>query len=149
MRCSASRKTRGRGWTVESSSIDGLVRYNREMNLVFGACIEIRTTAARLDSSMLEMELLARNGVARAARLPEDRGAALLTLAQILADLPRRIRTVIRSLEERCQTLTRNTADASNSIRLHYELVRSLLVIRRRLQSETGALKIKSRESTG
>lgn len=103
-----------------------LIEYNRDMNRVFGACIAIQNTARSLDATMLEMELLARNGVAKAARLAAGHGRPLLVLAEILAGLPADMRVQVAALDDRCQDLTRRTADASNRVRLYYQFVRSV-----------------------
>lgn len=108
--------------------IQALIDYNRDMNRVFGTCVRIQGTARHLGDSNLEIELLARNGVAEAARLPEGKGRSLLVLAEVLSELPDQIRPDVDNIETLCERLARNTADCSNVVRLYYQLVSSLLV---------------------
>lgn len=95
-----------------------LLGFERDTNRVFGACIDIQNTTRALGETMFEMELLARNGVAKAARLAAGQGKPLLALAEILAGLPRDMRTEVDALERHCHELSQRTADASHRVRL-------------------------------
>lgn len=110
--------------------MDGrVVTYNRDMNLVFGTCVDIQTTARALAGMTFDMELLARNGVVHAAKIPAGQGRSLLVLAEFLTELPSRIRPETQELEKLCDRLTHNTANCSNLARLYYQQVRTLASI--------------------
>lgn len=118
--------------------MDGrVVTYNRDMNLVFGTCVDIQTTARSLAGMTFDMELLARNGVVHAAKIPAGQGRSLLVLAEFLTELPSRIRPETQELEKLCDRLTHNTANCSNLARLYYQGVRTLCLIQHGAAAES------------
>lgn len=107
-------------------TVSQLLACNREMSRVFGACITVQNTAHGLRRTTRDMELLARNGVARAARIDGDDGRPLLALADILSGLPGQIGPEVDELESLCDTLARHTADCSHDVRIYTQLVSGL-----------------------
>lgn len=114
--------------------LEDLIRYNSEMCRVFGACVEIRNTARKLQKAATEMELLASNGVVRAAKLTAGKGRSFRVLAEYLTEVPVRVQPEIDGLEEICTRLAANTAEGSNVVRLFYLLISGLLELRRSQQ---------------
>lgn len=113
--------------------IGTLIDYNRQMNRVFGASVDIQVTARALGESTFEMELLANNGVARAAGLPSGEGGALLTLASFLAGIPDRIRPEVGRIDAICEGLASSISICSNRVRTYYQVASALLATHRRL----------------
>ena len=111
--------------------LEDLIRYNSDMCRVFGACVDIRNTARTLQKAATEMELLASNGVVRAAKLTAGKGRSFRVLAEYLTEVPIRVQPEIDGLEEICARLAGNTAEGSNVVRLFYLLISGLLQLRR------------------
>jgi len=103
--------------------VDALLDYNRRLNRVFGVCVLVKNTARPLADQGFRMELLARNGVAHAARLDRDRGRSLAVLTSFLSELPEQIGPVVRGVESRCVRLCETMAACTQSMRVYSALV--------------------------
>ena len=112
--------------------IPELFEYNRQVNRVFGVCVDVQNTARPLARLASQMELLARNGVVHAAKLDLDLGRPLSVLTSFLSELPDQIGPIITSVENTCGELAIAVADCTNRIRVYYLQVRTLLNIAER-----------------
>ena len=109
--------------------IPELFEYNRQVNRVFGVCVDVQNTARPLARLASQMELLARNGVVHAAKLDLDLGRPLSVLTSFLSELPDQIGPIIRNIEQTCGELAMAVAECTNRIRIYYLEVKALLEI--------------------
>ena len=72
--------------------LDALFECNRKVNLVFGVCVDVQNVAAPLAGASFSIELLAHNGVVRAAQLDGIAGRPLIALTEFLSTLPKKDR---------------------------------------------------------
>jgi hypothetical protein len=107
--------------------LDALFDCNRKVNLVFGVCVDVQNVAAPLAGASFNIELLAHNGVVRAAQLDGIAGRPLIALTEFLSTLPKKIGPAVKEIEQLCRRLARVTADSTNRIRVYYLLTRALL----------------------
>lgn len=112
--------------------MEALLNYNRRLNRVFGVCVQVQNTARPLAELAFRMELLARNGVAHAARLDRDMGRSLAVLTSFLSELPEQIGPVVRDIEARCVGLCQTMAECTQSMRVYYALTETALDVARR-----------------
>ncbi len=92
-----------------------------QVNHVFGACVAIERGARQLRSTVGDLELSARNGVAKAHRLAAGQGHTLSSLTQALAEVAPLIRLSLDRLATLCATLATDTAEGSRVGRLFQE----------------------------
>ncbi|MEM7676885.1 MAG: hypothetical protein AAF449_12850 [Myxococcota bacterium] len=100
--------------------IPELFEYNRQVNRVFGVCVDVQNTARPLARLANQMELLARNGVVHAAKLDLDLGRPLSVLTSFLSELPDQIEPSIVNIERTCGLLAVAVAECTNHIRTCY-----------------------------
>ena len=109
--------------------IPELFEYNRQVNRVFGVCVDVQNTARPLARLASQMELLARNGVVHAAKLDLDLGRPLSVLTSFLSELPDQIGPIILDIERTCGDLAMSVAECTHRIRIYYLQVEALLNI--------------------
>lgn len=107
--------------------LDALFECNRKVNLVFGVCVDVQNVATPLGEVSFSIELLAHNGVVRAAQLDGIAGRPLIALTEFLSTLPKKIGPAVQEIEDHCHRLARVTSDATNRIRVYFLLTRALL----------------------
>ena len=112
--------------------IPELFEYNRQVNQVFGVCVDVQNIARPLARLANQMELLARNGVVHAAKLDLDLGRPLSVLTSFLSELPDKIEPNIANVEQTGGDLAAAVAECTSRIRIYYMQVEALLDIARR-----------------
>lgn len=117
---------------VSGTLVNALLEYNRRLNRVFGVCVQVQNTARPLADLAFRMELLARNGVAHAARLDRDFGRSLAILTSFLSELPEQIGPVVADIEKACVGLCQTMAECTQAMRIYYALTEAALDIGRR-----------------
>ncbi len=118
---------------LTASMLDTVVQSSREVNRVFGVCVDVRNRAAPLSTTARDIELLAHNGVAHAAKLDHEGGRPLIVLAEFLSGLPTQIAPAVRQLQSHGSQLADTTAQCTKQMRVFYGLLRGLLAIENRL----------------
>lgn len=113
-----------------------VVQSSREVNRVFGVCVDVRNLAAPLSTTARDIEILAHNGVAHAAKLDHESGRPLIVLAEFLSGLPTQIAPAVRKLQEHASQLANTTARCTKHMRVFYGLLRGLLAIESRLVAD-------------
>lgn len=113
-------------------AVNALLDYNRRLNRVFGVCVQVQNTARPLADLAFRMELLARNGVAHAARLDRDFGRSLAVLTSFLSELPEQIGPVVAEIERECVALCQTMAGCTQAMRIYFALTQTALDIGRR-----------------
>lgn len=108
---------------------NGLEQYKRNINQLFGTCVEILNVGRSLQQLSLSMQILANNGVVQAARISGGKGRPMLALVEILSNIPKEIRPEVKHIEDLCATLARLTASSSSIIWRYHQLVASLLFV--------------------
>ncbi len=116
--------------------IPELFEYNRQVNRVFGVCVDVQNTARPLARLANQMELLARNGVVHAAKLDLDLGRPLSVLTSFLSELPDQIGPIVSDIERTCGELAKAVAESTSRIRIYYLEVQTLLDIAARCRVE-------------
>jgi hypothetical protein len=119
--------------------VNALLEYNRRLNRVFGVCVQVQNTARPLADLAFRMELLARNGVAHAARLDRDFGRSLAVLTSFLSELPEQIGPVVAEIERECVDLCQTMAGCTQAMRVYLALTQTALDIARRNERATAA----------
>lgn len=113
-----------------------LDQFMTDINSLFRICTAVTNFARSMNAMVREIELLAMNGVVHAAKIAEGQGKPLLTLGEILTDLPKRISPEVRELETWCNHIAKNTAKCSNLVRRFYQHLSCLLVMINRSSQE-------------
>ena len=96
---------------------------------MFGIAVDILNVARSLESMAFEMQLLARNGVVQAAKVPAGEGKALLALAGILSSYPGTITPEVEGLGVQCKAIARHTAECTNLARRYFQHSKCLLTV--------------------
>ncbi|MEO1339337.1 MAG: hypothetical protein AAFV29_27100, partial [Myxococcota bacterium] len=117
---------------LAEAMIPELFEYNRQVNRVFGVCVDVQNTARPLARLASQMELLARNGVVHAAKLDLDLGRPLSVLTSFLSELPDQIGPSITNIERTCGQLAVAVSDCTNRIRTYYLQIRTMIQIAER-----------------
>lgn len=108
--------------------LDTLDVFKRNINQLFGICVDILNIGRSLQQLSSSMLILANNGVIQAAKVGGGKGRPILTLVEILNHTPREIRPEVEAIEQLCATLARLTAQSSNITWRYCQLIGSLLV---------------------
>ena len=108
--------------------LDVLCVFKRNINQLFGTCVEILNIGRSLQQLSFSMQILAINGVAQAAKVGDGKGRPILALVEILNHTPREIRPEVETIDQLCANLARVTAHSSNIVWRYYQLVGSLLM---------------------
>ena len=116
--------------------IPELFEYNRQVNRVFGVCVDVQNTARPLARLASQMELLARNGVVHAAKLDLDLGRPLSVLTSFLSELPDQIGPIVADIERTCGELALAVADSTHRIRVYYLQIETLLNLAERSKAQ-------------
>ena len=69
-----------------------LTQFKRNINQLFGICVDILNVGRTLQQLSLNMQILANNGVVQAAKIPGGKGRPMLALVEILNRTPKDIR---------------------------------------------------------
>ncbi len=104
-----------------------LTQFKRNINQLFGICVDILNVGRTLQQLSLNMQILANNGVVQAAKIPGGKGRPMLALVEILNQTPKDIRPGVQSLEQLCASLARCAATSSHIVWRYHQLVTSLL----------------------
>lgn len=104
-----------------------LFEYNRQVNRVFGVCVDVQNTARPLAQLARQMELLARNGVVHAAKLDLDLGRPLSVLTSFLSELPDQIGPIIGNIERTCAELAGSVGESTRRFQVYFLEIKSLL----------------------
>ncbi|MEQ1655717.1 MAG: hypothetical protein ABL960_08475 [Nitrospira sp.] len=115
-----------RGGEAGSAAI---AQYQLMITRMFGISVDILNVARSLESMAFEMQLLARNGVVQAAKVPAGEGKALLALAGILSSYPGTITPEVEGLGVQCKTIAKQTAECTNLARRYYQHSKCLLTV--------------------
>lgn len=107
--------------------LDALGLFKRNINQLFGICVDIMNTGRSLQLLSSSMQILAINGVAQAAKVGGDKGRPILSLVEILNHTPREIKPEVEAIEQVCAELARLTAHSSNIVWRYYQLIASVL----------------------
>lgn len=116
--------------TAESvgTMLDVLGVFKRNINQLFGTCVDILNVGRSLQQLSLSMQILAINGVVQAAKVGGGKGRPMLALVEILNHTPREIRPEVDVIEHRCADLARLTAHSSSIVWRYYQLINGLLL---------------------
>lgn len=106
---------------------DVLGVFKRNINQLFGICVDILNVGRSLQQLSLSMQILANNGVIQAAKVGGGKGRPMLALVEILNHTPREIRPEVEAIEHLCANLARFTAHSSNIVWRYHQLIASLL----------------------
>ena len=106
---------------------DVLGLFKRNINQLFGICVDILNVGRSLQQLSLSMQILANNGVVQAAKIAGGKGRPMLALVEILNNTPKEIRPEVEALEHLCTGLARITANSSNVVWRYHQLIASLL----------------------
>ncbi|GMV48971.1 hypothetical protein FBQ96_00695 [Nitrospirales bacterium NOB] len=106
---------------------DALTLFKRNINELFGICVDILNVGRSLQQLSWSMQILANNGVVQAAKVGGGKGRPMLALVEILNHTPKEIRPEVASLERLCATLAKVTASSSNIAWRYHQLLASLL----------------------
>jgi len=104
--------------------------FQQQSTQLFSVSVDILNAARVLDSMGFELQLLARNGVVRAAHLIHNThgdGRTLLTLAQVLAETPKALTPQIGDVVLQCQAIADHTATCTNLARRYLQHFRGLV----------------------
>jgi hypothetical protein len=107
--------------------LDALGLFKRNINQLFGICVDIMNTGRSLQLLSSSMQILAINGVAQAAKVGGGKGRPILALVEILNHTPREIKPEVEAIEQVCAELARLTAHSSNIVWRYYQLIASVL----------------------
>lgn len=107
--------------------LDALGLFKRNINQLFGICVDIMNTGRSLQLLSSSMQILAINGVAQAAKVGGGKGRPILALVEILNHTPREIKPEVEAIEQVCAELARLTAHSSNIVWRYYQLITSVL----------------------
>ncbi|HRC43564.1 MAG TPA: hypothetical protein PLT27_05895 [Nitrospira sp.] len=114
--------------TISSTTMhDVLSLFKRNINQLFGICVDILNVGRSLQQLSLSMQILANNGVVQAAKIPGGKGRPMLALVEILNNTPKEIRPEVEALEHLCAGLAKVTASSSNVAWRYHQLIASLL----------------------
>ncbi len=108
--------------------LDALGLFKRNINQLFGICVEIMNTGRSLQLLSSSMQTLAINGVVQAAKVEGGKGRPILALVEILNHTPREIKPEVEAIERLCTELARLTAQSSSIVWRYYQLIGSVLV---------------------
>jgi hypothetical protein len=108
--------------------LDVLGVFKRNINQLFGICVDILNVGRSLQQLSLSMQILAINGVVQAAKVGDGKGRPILALVQILNRTPGEIRPEVEAIERLCAKLAQLAAHSSNLVWRYYQLIASLLV---------------------
>lgn len=120
------------GSVIARSGEDGsavIAQYQLMITRMFGIAVDILNVARSLESMAFEMQLLARNGVVQAAKVPAGEGKALLALAGILSSYPGTITPEVEGLGVQCKAIARHTAECTNLARRYFQHSKCLLTV--------------------
>jgi hypothetical protein len=106
-----------------------IAQYQLMITRMFGIAVDILNVARSLESMAFEMQLLARNGVVQAAKVPAGEGKALLALAGILSSYPGTITPEVEGLGVQCKAIARHTAECTNLARRYFQHSKCLLTV--------------------
>ncbi len=106
-----------------------IAQYQLMITRMFGIAVDILNVARSLESMAFEMQLLARNGVVQAAKVPAGEGKALLALAGILSSYPGTITPEVEGLGAQCKAIARHTAECTNLARRYFQHSKCLLTV--------------------
>ncbi len=107
--------------------LDALGLFKRNINQLFGICVDIMNTGRSLQLLSSSMQILAINGVAQAAKVGDGKGRPILALVEILNHTPREIKPEVEAIEQVCAELARLTAHSSNIVWRYYQLIAGVL----------------------
>lgn len=105
-------------------------RFQQQSTQLFSISVDILNAARVLDGMGFELQLLARNGVVRAAHLIHNThgdGRTLLTLAQVLAETPKALAPQIGEVVQQCRAIADHTATCTNLARRYLQHFRGLV----------------------
>ena len=111
--------------------LDALSLFKRDINQLFGICVDIMNTGRSLQLLSSSMQILAINGVAQAAKVGGGKGRPILALVEILNRTPSEIKPEVETIERLCAQLAQLTAQSSNIVWRYYQLITSVLADRR------------------
>ncbi|MCS6287231.1 MAG: hypothetical protein H8K08_17580 [Nitrospira sp.] len=106
-----------------------IAQYQLMITRMFRIAVDILNVARSLESMAFEMQLLARNGVVQAAKVPAGEGKALLALAGILSSYPGTITPEVEGLGVQCKAIARHTAECTNLARRYFQHSKCLLTV--------------------
>ncbi len=110
-----------------SPMLDALGLFKRNINQLFGICVDIMNAGRSLQLLSSSMQILAINGVAQAAKVGGGKGRPILALVEILNHTPREIKPEVEAIEQVCAELARLTAHSSNIVWRYYQLIAGVL----------------------
>lgn len=106
---------------------DALSQFKRNINQLFGICVEILNVGRSLQQLSWSMQILANNGVVQAAKVSGGKGRPMLALVEILNHTPKEIRPEVETLEQLCAQLARVAAHSSSLVWRYHQLIATLL----------------------
>lgn len=106
---------------------DILALFKRNINQLFGICVDILTVGRSLQQLSISMQILANNGVVQAAKVGGGKGRPMLALVEILNHIPKEIRPGVQAVEQLCASVARLTASSSNLVWRYHQLIGGLL----------------------
>ena len=116
--------------TAVATAAARIQRFQRRSTQLFSVSVDILNAARNLDSMSVDLQLLARNGVVRAAHLNHatgGKGNTLLALAKVLSECPQELAPQVAQLVQHCRAIARHTADCTSLARRYQQHFRALV----------------------